>query len=137
VVSCSPGLNPGFEAQVISLINTERVTAGLSPLSENGSLDAAAGGQSIDMAVNNFMSHTGSDGSSFWDRIIRAGYAPSTGGENVAAGQSSPADVVAAWMGSSGHKANILGPYVDIGAGYASCSTSTYGSYWTVDFGSP
>jgi uncharacterized protein YkwD len=137
VVSCSPGLNPGFEAQVISLINTERGNAGLSPLSENEALDAAARGHSVDMAVNNFMSHTSSDGSSFSDRISRAGYSYGSIGENVAAGQSSPADVVAAWMGSSGHKANILGPYVDIGAGYASCSTSTYGSYWTVDFGSP
>ncbi len=122
---------------MIALINTERANQGLSPLNENAALASAARAHSTDMILNSFFTHTGSDGSTFWDRIIRAGYSPSSGAENIAGGYASPADVVSGWMGSAGHRANILGNYVDIGVGYAYCSTSLYGSYWTADFGSP
>jgi uncharacterized protein YkwD len=141
-VVCSPVYNSGFESQVIALINIEIEIERanhpeLSPLSANGALTSAARGHSTDMAVNNFFSHTGSDGSSFWDRIIWAGYSPGSGAENIAAGYGSPEAVVAGWMGSDGHRANILGGYLEIGVGYAYCAGSTYGSYWTANFGSP
>jgi uncharacterized protein YkwD len=122
---------------VLSLINAERANLGLASLTANSALGNAARAHSTDMSTNNFFSHTGSNGSSFWDRIIGAGYAPSSGAENIAAGQRSPSEVVASWMNSAGHKANILGAYTDIGAGYANCAASMYGSYWTVDFGTP
>lgn len=56
-------------------------------------------------------------------------------GENIGAGYTSPGAAVSAWMGSSGHRANILDPsYTRIGAGYAYSAGSTYGHYWTVQF---
>jgi uncharacterized protein YkwD len=122
---------------VIALINTERANASLPALAESGSLATAARGHSVDMAVNNFMSHTGSNGSLLSDRLAAVGYSASAWAENVAAGYGTPADVIAGWMGSTGHRENILGPYTQIGVGYAYCSGSQYGSYWTVDFGSP
>jgi uncharacterized protein YkwD len=122
---------------VVTLINTERANDGLPALAGNGPLGTAARGHSIDMAVNNFMSHTGSNGSSLSDRLAAVGYSARAWAENVAAGYGTPADVVAGWMGSAGHKANILGPYTELGVGYAYCSGTQYGSYWTVDFGSP
>jgi uncharacterized protein YkwD len=133
--SCIPVYNDGYESQLVALINSERTDQGLPSLAMNGALGSAARDHSTDMAINNFFSHTGSNGSTFWDRIISSGYSPSSGSENIAAGQGTPADVVASWMSSAGHKANILGAYTDIGAGYAYCATSSYGSYWTVDFG--
>jgi len=61
---------------------------------------------------------------------------PPGGGENIAAGYGSPEEVVTAWMDSSGHRANILNPsYSRVGAGYAYCSGTKYGSYWTLQFG--
>ena len=119
------------------MINTERANQGLPPLAGNGILGGAARSHSTDMAVNNFLGHNSSDGTTFDVRITNAGYSYSTIAENVAAGYGTPADVVAGWMGSSGHYANIMGPYTEIGVGYAYCSGSDYGSYWTTDFGSP
>lgn len=70
------------------------------------------------MAVNNVVYHSGQNV-----------------GENIAAGYASPGDVVAAWMGSEGHRANILSPYyTQVGAGYAYSANSTYKHYWTLQF---
>jgi uncharacterized protein YkwD len=80
------------------------------------------------------MSHTGSDGSSPFDRMKRYGYNYRWAGENVAAGQSSPQDAMRSWMNSSGHRKNILnGKFRDIGVGYA--RGGRYGHYWTQTFG--
>jgi len=89
------------------------------------------------MACNHFFSHTGSDGSSPFDRMSRQGYSFSAAAENIAAGYGSPADVVAGWMGSEGHRANILGTYVHIGVGYTYEPNSDWGTYWTATFGTP
>ena len=130
--------NSGFEARVIALINNERANQGLAPLAENSSLDSSSRAHSTDMAVNNFMSHTGSDGSSYWDREVRAGYTGRWGGEIIYAGSgpyNSPDQAVYWWMNDPPHRAIILADYNDVGAGYAFCSTSSYGGYFTADFG--
>jgi uncharacterized YkwD family protein len=121
--------------EVVNLVNQERRRAGLSPLRIHSRLNAAAQAHSNDMARNNFMSHTGSDGSSPFDRMKRYGYNYRWAGENVAAGQSSPQDVMRSWMNSPGHRKNILnGNFRDIGVGYA--RGGRYGTYWTQKFGS-
>ena len=56
--------------------------------------------------------------------------------ENIAAGQRTPAAVMTAWMNSAGHKANILNcSSAAIGVGIGRSTASTYGIYWTQDFG--
>ena len=118
--------------QVLDLVNRERGQGGLSPLRLHSQLNAAAQAHSNDMAKHNFMSHTGSDGSSPFDRIRRYGYNYQRAAENVAAGYSSAQDVMRGWMNSSGHRANILNPhYRDIGIGYARSNKP----YWTQTFG--
>jgi uncharacterized protein YkwD len=83
------------------------------------------------MSDHQSMSHTGSDGSSPGDRITRAGYDWRTYGENVAYGYPTPESVMAGWMSSPGHKANILNcAFKEIGVGMAKD-----GYYWTQDFG--
>lgn len=120
--------------EVVNIVNHERSKAGLSPLRIHSQLNAAAQAHSDDMARNNFMSHTGSDGSSMGDRIKRHGYNYRTAGENVAAGQRSPQDVMRSWMNSSGHRQNILNPnFRDIGVAYA--NGGSFGIYWTQKFG--
>ncbi|NKQ35806.1 MAG: CAP domain-containing protein [Chloroflexi bacterium] len=131
-----------FEQEVLDLVNQERANAGCNPVTANEKLVAAARGHSDDMAVNDFFSHTGSDGSSPWERIARQGYSLGNGGENIAAGHSTPANVMNAWMNSSGHRANILNcAFTEIGIGYAYLANDTgainYRHYWTQDFGTP
>lgn len=120
--------------EVLNIVNQERQRGGISPLRLHSRLNAAAQAHSNDMARNNFMGHTGSDGSSFVDRMKRHGYNFRRGAENVAAGQSSARDVMNSWMNSFGHRRNILnGNYRDIGIAYA--RGGRYGIYWTQVFG--
>ena len=127
-----------FAQQVVELTNQERANNGLPPLKISDELTAAAEGHSQDMATNDCFSHYGClDGSSPLERMLRAGYQPTWAGENIAGGYSTPASVMAAWLSSPGHRANILSSnYREIGVGYAYNALSTYGHYWTQDFGS-
>ncbi|GAB2968854.1 hypothetical protein GCM10023080_034870 [Streptomyces pseudoechinosporeus] len=121
----------GATARIVQLVNAERSKAGCSPVTLNAVLTKAAQAHSKDMAAHRNMSHTGSDGSSPGDRITRAGYSWSTYGENVAYGYATPEQVMAGWMSSPGHKANILNcAFKEIGVGLAQPD-----SYWTQDFG--
>lgn len=135
-----PGPGPGprddllvQEKELITLINQQRAQYNLAPFQTSTALCDAARRHSDDMAQNNFLSHTGSDGSSPWDRMADAGYYLTTAGENVGAGYPTAADMVNGWMSSSGHRANILGNFCDLGVGYAYSATSTYRYYWTLD----
>ena len=130
VSGCTLTHNGAFEQQLYVLINNERANVGLAPLTANDALEISAGLHSDDMAVNHFMSHIGSDGSTFWERAIRAGYTGHWGGEIIMGG-SSPEAAVTWWMNDASHRAMILGDLNDFGAGYAHCS----GNYFTVDFG--
>lgn len=129
-----------FATEVIRLVNVERANAGLAALIKQTQLSNAAQKHSIDMACNFFMSHTGSDGSSPFDRMDAYGYLYFMAGENVAAGYATPADVMAGWMASEGHRANILDPeFTEIGIGYVynpGDTTNYYYHYWTMDLGS-
>ncbi len=117
-----PTMNYGFESQVTGLVNGERAANGLPALAYNGSIAENAEAWSIYMASSNSFQHS----SSF----------PAGGGENIAAGYGSPGEVVSAWMNSEGHRANILNSsYTQVGVGYAYCSGTSYGSYWTLQFG--
>ena len=142
----SDGDNPAWETDVLTLVNQRRAAgatcggttyAPAPALVTNAALRAAARGHSEDMAAHNYFSHTSYDGRTFSQRISTAGYAGSSPwGENIAAGQSSPAAVVNGWMSSEGHCANIMNPgYRAIGVGYAFNTASNYGHYWTQDFG--
>ncbi|TWV44580.1 CAP domain-containing protein [Streptomyces misionensis] len=121
----------GVTARIVQLVNSERAQAGCQPLTLNPKLTAAAQEHSADMAAHQNMSHTGSDGSDPGTRITRAGYGWSAYGENVAYGYASADEVMAGWMNSPGHRANILNcGFREIGVGLAQP-----GSYWTQDFG--
>ena len=133
----------GPEAQeVVDLINEERTKAGCAPLQVNVKLVAAAQKHSEDMAFNDFFSHTGSNGSSPGQRIAAEGYSYSTWTENIAAGYGTAASAVNGWMGSEGHRNNILNCNLqETGVGYFYLQNDTgsvnYGRYWTQVFASP
>ncbi|QQR43242.1 CAP domain-containing protein [Myxococcus xanthus] len=134
-----------LEDQVLVLVNERRaagaVCGGVAKppapaLSNNPQLRCAARKHSKDMGTNNFMSHTGSDGSTPWQRMNWAGYTYRNAAENVAAGYSTALAVVNGWMTSTGHCNNIMNPaLLEIGVGYFNAPSSTYRHYWTQAFG--
>ncbi|MEZ4223500.1 MAG: CAP domain-containing protein [Polyangiaceae bacterium] len=133
-----------FECQVIALVNQERAKGascgGVSyppagPLVRHQLLTNSARAHAKDMGDKGYFSHTGLDGSSPFQRMKAAGYSGSTMGENIAAGQGTPASVVSGWMKSSGHCKNIMnGKYKDLGVGYY-LGSSSYKHYWVQNFG--
>jgi MYXO-CTERM domain-containing protein len=122
---------------VLTLINAERASAGLGALLLDLGLDAAAEAHSLDLATNNCFKHDSCNGTN-WATRIKTYYTPNTFlGEIIAAGQPDPTSVVAAWMNSDGHRANILGANFTVaGVGLVNGLVgSSYRTYWTVDFG--
>jgi uncharacterized protein YkwD len=128
----------GFEAELLRLTNGERRKAGLAPLKLSSQLTRAAQSHAVDMARNNYFSHTGLNGSSIGDRSKSTGYKYRLVGENLAAGKATPEATIRQWMNSSGHRANILnGRFTEIGFGYANAPNSLYKNYWVQVFGTP
>jgi uncharacterized protein YkwD len=116
--------------EVVRLTNLERAAAGCGALHVDPRLTAAAQGHSADMANRGYFSHTTPEGATPWDRAESAGY-PNPSAENIAMGYRTAAAVVAGWMGSAGHRANIVNCASHaIGVGYDSP-----GFYWTQLFG--
>lgn len=97
-------------------------------------LAQAALRHSDDMQSGNFFSHTGSDGSNAGQRMTAAGYAWQAWGENIAAGQPTVANVVAGWIASPGHCANLMkASFRDIGlACVKGGAGNSYRTYWTM-----
>ncbi|MEM7726821.1 MAG: glycoside hydrolase family 9 protein, partial [Cyanobacteria bacterium P01_A01_bin.45] len=129
-----------FTQEVLQLTNEFRKENGLSPLSLNSDLVEAAQSYSEDMGENDFFSHTGQDGSTPLTRAQEAGYSPNAVGENIAAGQTTPEQVVQGWIDSPGHRENLLNPnYTEIGIGHFYLEEDTgnvnYNHYWTQLFG--
>ncbi|MBI5353435.1 MAG: hypothetical protein HZB50_12415 [Chloroflexi bacterium] len=133
--NCAYTPNSGYVQQLISLINEARAEAKLPALTVNAQLTSAAQGHSADMACNNFLSHTGSDGLYIGARLSRAGY-PTTGNylEIIAIG--TPQDAMSQWRADAPHWESVLDPTVtEIGVGYAYYLSSDFGGYITVDMG--
>ncbi|MBE0568454.1 MAG: CAP domain-containing protein [Deltaproteobacteria bacterium] len=106
------------------------------PVSWSDSLAMAAYLHSEDMALNNFFSHTGSDGSSAGQRISRQGYSWRAYGENIAVGNQTVSSVLQGWLGSEGHCRNLMDPaFTEVGAGYAigPFGGNLAARYWTLD----
>ena len=110
---------------VVNQVNRERAARGLSALRVDPALTAAAQIRAKEI-VQKF-SHTRPDGTK-WSTVSSAAY-----GENIAKGQKTADKVMAAWMSSSGHRANILrASYGSIGV---ACLQSGGVYYWVQLFG--
>ena len=80
--------------------------------------------------------HVDSHGRAFDERMEAFGYHPATKGENLAAGESGAAATLAQWKASPPHRAILLKSKLKVmGVGRAQNPTSTFGWYWTADFG--
>lgn len=119
-----------YEAEVVRLVNKERTSRGLSPLTHNWELSRVARYKSQDMKEKKYFSHTSPTYGSPFEMMRSFGISYRTAGENIARGYSTPKAVVDGWMNSSGHRANILNSsFKEIGVGYV-----PDGNYWTQMF---
>lgn len=119
-----------FNDEVVILVNQEREKNGLAPLKTAKVLDEMATIRSKELVTD--FSHTRPDGTRGLDIIKSYNLKYWSAGENIAAGYSTPEDVVQGWMNSSGHRANILnGNYEYIGVGFYHEPSGSYGTYWT------
>ena len=137
-----PSVNHDVVANFLELTNRERHRYGLRPLILNTRLTVAAQAYSKEMALRDHGGHVGEDGSRVGDRVARAGYRWSAVGENVAYGQTAPAQVILAWMRSARDRKNILNPkFREIGIGYYFLRNDrgdmNYHHYWVQNFASP
>ncbi len=120
-LSAQTGNVLGFATDVSSdrllvLTNEQRASNGLSALSYNQQLSAAAAAKAQDMFSKGYWAHFGPNGESPWNFILGAGYQYDSAGENLAKNYASSGDVVNAWMNSPTHRDNILkSNYQDIG----------------------
>ncbi|MCY7316921.1 MAG: CAP domain-containing protein [Rubrivivax sp.] len=138
---------PDFRSQALALANSYRAAGAMcgaqgsfppvAALAWNDALTQASLVHSDDMMSINFFSHTGSNGSSAGQRATAAGYAWRTWGENIAAGQPTVANVMAGWLASPGHCANLMNAdFRDIGLACVSGGAgNTYRTYWTMTLG--
>ncbi len=128
-----------LEKKIHYLVNQERTKRGLRALSWNEQLNRISRRYSSDMAAREFFSHNDPEGRNFMDRYqeegfsckLRVGNVTCFGAENIARDNlyhsvsylnsvrtyhwNSEDDiarsVVKIWMGSKGHRENILTPY--------------------------
>ncbi|WP_412998613.1 CAP domain-containing protein [Neobacillus sp. 3P2-tot-E-2] len=119
-----------YVKQVIDLTNAQRSKNGLPALKHDTQLSGVAQKKSVDMAQNNYFSHTSPTYGSPFDMMRDFGVTYKSAGENIAQGQRTPQEVVNAWMNSEGHRKNILSAnFTHIGVGYEKS-----GNHWTQMF---
>lgn len=124
-----------FANRVLELVNIERANAGVAPLVLDEALCNAANMRAIEMDRTGEFSHTRPGGRECFTVVDYCNIGYMMCGENIAAGQPTPEEVMNSWLGSAGHKANILSPeYTKIGLGYSTGGGGTYGHYWAQEF---
>ena len=93
---------------MLAAINDARLDRNRATLGWSAALERAAQGHADDMARRGYFSHTSPEGTELGARVAQTGYAACLWAENIAKGQRSVAEVMTAWMGSAGHRRNIL-----------------------------
>jgi uncharacterized protein YkwD len=147
-------------AEILEVINKARaevrdcndgrgIVGPSAPLTWNSELYASAYEHSNDLAISDTFSHDGSgtesditgsnngNASHFNDRIRANGYTDYTLiGENIAGGLETIESALTAWLASPAHCTNIMeSEFTEMGVAVVSNPDSTYGIYWTQNFG--
>lgn len=127
-LACPP--IPVAEAEVhLAHINAARANAGLAPLALHADLSRMAQAHACDMAGRGYFDHTAPDGTGLMARARGlSGFCQLA--ENIARGQQDIPTVMAIWLRSPGHRANLLDPgLTHVGLGRAP------GAHWVQVFG--
>ena len=123
--------------QVLQLVNLERAEADLPPVARNMALEHIADDYACHMIADNFFGHSDPiTGHGPGDRAVVGKYSFYAIGENLAAGQQTPAEVMKVWMDSPSHRDIILDPkWTEVGI--AARVGGEYSIYWVQEFGAP
>jgi uncharacterized protein YkwD len=141
----APAARPDMERIVVAQVNRVRARHGLRTrftwaTTMRSMSGRAARGHSRFLAARGVLQHEDARGRPFWVRLVAAGYPRDRAmGENLAqvggCGAGPARRAVALWMGSPGHRANILSPrYRAIGVGAAAAGGCEAAAV-TADFG--
>ena len=121
--------------EVLNIVNRERMNEGLHPLAMHINLAEGAQIRAAELILS--QTHGRPDGRE-WLTVLPAVGIPNPGwhGENVAWGQTTPHAVMIgttwSWMGSPGHRANIMNQrYQYIGVGHHHDASARWSNYWT------
>lgn len=135
--------DPGRE--VLRLTNVLRARGGscggvamgpVGALQWSDQLAASALAHAKDMATNGYFSHVSPSGSRPEERMAAAGWTLRPIGENIAAGQADPSEVMQGWIDSPGHCKNLLnGGYKHMGVAYFYAPNTGYKHFWVQNFG--
>ena len=121
------------EAELIQFTNAQRKDR--PKVAASPELTVAAQKHACYMARTRKMSHVGAGRSSVGDRTTAEGYVWRSVAENVAKGYKTPASVGKGWMGSRGHRRNMLLPRLtEIGIGWARANGV---DYWVMVLAAP
>lgn len=126
------GLN-AEEWEVLLLVNRERLKNGLQPVTATPWLQEAC--DIRESEIRTLFSHTRPNGTDCFTVFSEIEKPSASGvgwacGENIAAGQRSPSEVMNAWMNSEGHRANILAAeFTHVGVGCRFYQDG-YQNYW-------
>jgi uncharacterized protein YkwD len=123
----SPKQTAVAEVSIACLVNVERLSLGVPPLTRNPQLARAARGHASDMSLRGYFSHISTTGARLSDRLRDAGYGdPGDGwyaGEDLGWGsgdRATPNSLVDAWLNSVKHRRVLLSPvYEELGIGVA------------------
>lgn len=133
----NPAEGAFWRSEILRLVNQARQAAGVDPVTLNQTLAGEAAEYACEMVHYKFFGHVNAaDGATLTDRATAAGYDYWIIGENLAAGQQSPARVMADWLDSPCHRENIMNPaFTELGVGVR--IGGEYGFYWVQEFGRP
>jgi uncharacterized protein YkwD len=96
------------DTEILAAVNAERAAKNRAALVWDTRLEAAARKHAEDMVKRGYFSHVTPEGGTFQERVRREGYAACMWAENIAQGQRNVTSVMKSWMGSRGHRRNIL-----------------------------
>jgi uncharacterized protein YkwD len=121
----------GLEQQMFAAHNAQRAAAGLPPLVLDGAVVSVARARATDMASKGYFAHTSPTGQTAFTLLRGAGISYRTAGENIAVNTFpealSVSTAMSGFMGSPGHRANILNPaFTRVGIGVAKSGSSIY-----------
>ena len=123
-----------WKRDVLALVNAERTKNGIEPLEWGVTCEAAAAVRARELMTS--YAHIRPDGSS-WETACPIPETGGSSGENLMAGNAavSPESVVAAWMNSPDHRANILSTnYTKLSVGFIFDQETKYKTYWSQFF---
>lgn len=119
-----------FEKEVVRLVNIEREKIGVAPLKLHTKLSYVSRLKSLDMQTLGYLSHQSPTYGNVGQMLAQFEIYNIAWGENIAQGQTTPAEVMRSWMNSPGHKRNLLNAtFTHIGVGH-----TLPGNYWTQNF---